>query len=108
VRRFVHRAPQTFAGDLDPAISSADWVRQFLLSPPFAWRWNRRQTGFLALAGVQDYTLTNWEANKEVQLDWIFLDPNGNEQQVTTPGTTGSSAPAWGTNTTSDGSVVWT
>lgn len=38
------------------------------------------------------------------------IDSNGNIQQVSTPGTSGSSAPPWATNigaTTHDGTVVW-
>lgn len=108
VRRFVHRAPQTFAGDPDPLFSNADWVRQFLLSPPFRWRWNRSETAFFLTSGVQDYTLTNWAANKQVSKGWIYIDPSGSQQQVTTAGTTGANPPAWGTGQTTDNTVVWT
>jgi hypothetical protein len=33
-----------------------DWVRQFMLSPPFAWRWNRAITTFTASTASQDNT----------------------------------------------------
>lgn len=39
----------------EPAFSNGDWVRQFLLSPPFAWRWNRATTTISLVAGQQDY-----------------------------------------------------
>jgi len=46
----------------DPAFYCADWVKQMILSPPFAWRWNR--TGdtvvaptFVTILGQTDYTV---------------------------------------------------
>lgn len=54
--RYVHLAPLTFINQGDPAFSGADSVRQFILSPPFGWRWNR---GFIppitCAPGKQDY-----------------------------------------------------
>jgi hypothetical protein len=54
--RYVRLAPLTFVNQGDPAFSGADAIRQFILSPPFGWRWNR---GFLpiiiATPGTQDY-----------------------------------------------------
>lgn len=47
----------------DPAFSNADWVKQFILSPPFAWRWNRTGTTspqtptFQTQIGITDYTV---------------------------------------------------
>lgn len=52
-----------------------------------------------------------WAKNTFYSLAGITIDPNGNVQQVTTPGLSGSSAPTWATvvgNTTTDGTVVWT
>lgn len=54
--QFVRLAPLTFNITGDPSFSNADWVRQFLLAPPFAWRWNRTETQFTCTAGVSDYT----------------------------------------------------
>lgn len=54
-QNFVRNAPLTFAGTNDPAFTIADWVRQFILSPPFAWRWNRATATFVTIAGQQDY-----------------------------------------------------
>lgn len=54
--QFVRYAPQTFVNDGDPAFSNADWVRQFILGPPFAWRWNRNTVQFICTTGKQDYT----------------------------------------------------
>lgn len=48
----------------DPAFSNADWVMQFILSPPFAWRWNRTSLGsptnsaFTAVIGQTDYKVS--------------------------------------------------
>lgn len=53
-----------------------------------------------------------WAATNPQSLGDLIVDSNGNIQRCTTPGTTGSTAPAWGTTvgaTTSDGgALVWT
>lgn len=51
---------QGFANE--PALSAADEVRQFILAPPFAWRWNRSTITFSTVQGQQDYpqTLSNF------------------------------------------------
>lgn len=57
VQRFIRNAPLTFINNGDPAFSSADWVREFILSPPFAWRWNRGYVSPITVQlGVADYT----------------------------------------------------
>lgn len=55
VRRFAARAPLTFTGTNDPALLMADWVRNMILGPPFAWRWNRATTSTTCVIGQQDY-----------------------------------------------------
>lgn len=57
VRRFIRRAPLTFTGTNDPAMTMGDWVRGFVLSPPFAWRWNRATTTATCVIGTQDYQI---------------------------------------------------
>jgi hypothetical protein len=59
-QRYVRNAPLTFVNDGDPAFSAADSVRQFILSPPFAWRWNRSTVSPLITCapGKQDYTVS--------------------------------------------------
>jgi hypothetical protein len=64
-QNFVRNAPLTFSGTNDPAFTIGDWVRQFMLSPPFAWRWNRATANFVSVAGQQDY-----EENLE-QFGWL-------------------------------------
>lgn len=59
------------------------------------------------------YTLTPgaWKPNTAYVVNAKVLDPNGNTQQATTGGISGSSAPTWNTTingTTTDGTVVWT
>lgn len=46
----------------EPAFSIGDWVRGFMLAPPFAWRWNRATTTISLVQGTQDYekTLTDF------------------------------------------------
>ena len=55
--QFVRNAPLVFSGSNDPAFFNADWVRQFILSPPFAWRWNRGVVVIHLAQGQQDYTV---------------------------------------------------
>jgi len=54
-RRFINRAPLTFADTNDPAFMIGDWVRNIVLAPPFAWRWNRATTTLALTTGNQDY-----------------------------------------------------
>jgi hypothetical protein len=42
----------------EPGFSIGDWVRQFILAPPFAWRWNRSTVTTILVQGQQDYQLT--------------------------------------------------
>jgi hypothetical protein len=56
-QQFVRNAPLTFTGNSDPAFSNADWVRQFILAPPFAWPWNRAKAKFTCIIGQQDYSI---------------------------------------------------
>lgn len=58
-QQFVRNAPLTFSGpaDTDPALANADWVRQFILSPPFAWRWNRDEVEIDSAVGQTDYVV---------------------------------------------------
>jgi phage major head subunit gpT-like protein len=52
-----------------------------------------------------------WNASTKYPVGTFILDSNGNTQQVTTAGTSGSTAPSWATvvpNTTSDNTVTWT
>lgn len=55
-QQFVRNAPLTFSGNTDPALANADWVRQFMLAAPFAWRWNRTVTTFDTVVNQQDYS----------------------------------------------------
>lgn len=54
----------------------------------------------------------SWAANTAFTLGQLITDSNGNVQQVTTPGTSGGSQPAWSSSpraTTADGgTLVWT
>lgn len=57
VSLFIRRAPLTFTGTNDPAFTIGDWVRGFMLSPPFAWRWNRATVQPFAIGGGQDFKI---------------------------------------------------
>lgn len=63
------------------------------------------------IPGVYSMSGSVWTPNTALALGVSIIDPNGNEQVVTTAGVTGRSSPAWHTNprsTTTDGTVVWT
>ena len=54
---------------------------------------------------------SSWAAKTWYAPLFVILDSNGNLQQLTTAGTTGSGTPTWATttgNTTPDGTAVWT
>ena len=56
-QQVIRQAPLTGVGGVanEPAFSIGDWVRQFILNAPFAWRWNRVQNVFTVIQGTQDY-----------------------------------------------------
>ena len=96
---------------LEPAITNANLIAQTILGAPFTWRWNRVTTGFVCIAGQQDYFIFNWTPLTLTQANlWFTVDDAGNSQQVSVAGTTGTSAPAWNHTKgglTSDGTVTW-
>lgn len=55
----VQLRPTTGVGGftLEPGFSIADWVRGFILAPPFAWNWNRKQVTFKIDQTNQDYNI---------------------------------------------------
>ena len=57
------------------------------------------------------YSFSSWQANTAYKLNTAIVDPAGNEQEVTTAGTSGATAPVWNetlNGTTTDGTAVWT
>lgn len=64
-QNFIRNAPLTFSPSNDPAFTIGDWVRQFMLGPPFAWRWNRSVFTFQTVAGTQDYSFQNFLPNSQ-------------------------------------------
>jgi len=59
-QHFCRNAPLTGVGGdpTEPAMSIGDWVRNFILQPPFAWRWNRATTTIaVTQAAGQDYSV---------------------------------------------------
>jgi hypothetical protein len=53
----IRMAPLTGVGGIanQPAFTIGNWVRNFILGAPFAWRWNRGNVGFFTSTGQQDY-----------------------------------------------------
>jgi hypothetical protein len=58
---FVRLIPLAGQGGVngEPALTNANNVRQFMLAPPFAWRWNRNSTSFTTnnSTPTQSYTV---------------------------------------------------
>lgn len=107
---FIANIDSTVNTGSEPAVTSANLIKQTILSPPFKWRWNRVTTGFIATAGIQDYLLSTWTNASSFALNTVIVDTNGNCQQVTTAGISGGSAPTWNVNTgasTTDNTVIW-
>ena len=59
VQTFLRSAPLTGVGGVigEPSLTNATYVAGVLLSPPFAWRWNRASGSFTTNPGTQDYTV---------------------------------------------------
>lgn len=59
---FLGFAPLTVGANSEPAISSANTILQTIVSPPFAWNWNRQTLQFVTVQGQQDYqeAVSNW------------------------------------------------
>jgi hypothetical protein len=59
----------------DPLYTMADSVRQFIVAPPFAWRWNRSQVSATLVQGQQDFTVSI------ADFGWlekgVYIDPTG-------------------------------
>jgi hypothetical protein len=98
---------------LEPALTSANIIKQTILSPPFEWRWNRQEYSWTCVDRDEV-----WTANTVYALGHRLIDSNGNLQTVTsiglTPFESGSTEPTWNTDTdfpggiTVDGNLIWT
>ncbi len=58
VSLFTRQLPLSLNPAGDPAFNMADWVRGFMLGPPFAWRWNRSVLQIPVQPKVQDYKVS--------------------------------------------------
>ena len=110
-KRFMANRSSVIGNSLEPALTNANLILQTILGPPFRWRWNRTITGFMTVAGQQDYYIFNWTASTQVGQGWVTVDGFGNCQQVLVPGITQASvSPTWNNTvggTTTDNTVTW-
>ncbi len=75
--RYLYNAPLLYVNSGALAYSLGDEVRQFLLSPPFVWRWNRAEiTPITCLAGKSDYSV-NVPDFGFIERAWIAFPPQG-------------------------------
>ena len=106
-KKFIANRATAIGNYLEPALTSANIIKQTMLGAPFRWRWNRVNTGFVTVPGQQDYYIFNWKASTLVEAGWVLVDVNGNSQRVVTPGITGTFYPTFNPITggiTGDGS----
>src|SRR5437870_4563771 len=85
---FVSFMPLSIGNNTEPALSSANVIKQTILGPPFAWRWNREVLTFTCIPGVQDYTNSGswtsyanagaWVSLHAFPLAASVIDSNGN------------------------------
>lgn len=55
-KSFIANLDPTIQTGSEPALTSANIIRQTILGPPFVWRWNRATVSLTAAQGTQDYT----------------------------------------------------
>jgi hypothetical protein len=80
-RRFIYNSPLLFTNEGTLAFSIADDVRQFILSPPFCWRWNRGTVAPITCqAGQTDYQVNlpdfGWIERAWITFPSTGIDPN--------------------------------
>jgi hypothetical protein len=82
-KRFIYNAPLFFLNSGTLAFSIADDVRQFILSPPFSWRWNRGVVSPITCQpGQTDYQV-NLPDFGWIEKAWIlFPSAPGNPVQI--------------------------
>lgn len=115
-QQFLRGAPLTSVLGVanEPALTIGDWVRNIILSPPFAWRWNRNLTIFNTAVGIQDYinlSSSAWQANHAYSVGDMIFDSNQNLEYVVNAGTSGPGPqPTWSTTFgggVNDNTVTW-
>lgn len=92
-KKFIANRATAIGNYLEPALTSANIIKQTILGAPFRWRWNRVMTGFVTVAGQQDYYIFNWTASTLVEANWVLVDINGNCQRAINTGITGTFYP---------------
>lgn len=77
--QFNRNAPLILLNN-DPALSNADWVRQFTLGPPFGWRWNRSTAPSILLdIGITDYPTALTDFGWIEKANLLFPVPSGGQ-----------------------------
>lgn len=69
-KKFVFNRQLSLGDFKEPLLTSANIIKQTILGPPFAWRWNRQVITFNTTIGQQDYsqaTSFGWIENASVQ-----------------------------------------
>lgn len=83
--RFIYNSPMLYVNSGELAYSIGDWTRQFLLSPPFAWRWNRASLApIFCNPGQTDYTVTIPDFGWLERAWMLFPEASGTPLQIYT------------------------
>ena len=83
--RYIYNSPLLYVNSGDLAYSFGDEVRQFILAPPFVWRWNRAEAvPITCIAGESDYDV-NIPDFGFIERAWIAFPPvGGNSMNILT------------------------
>ena len=77
--RYIYNSPLLYVNSGELAYSIGDEVRQFILGPPFVWRWNRAYAAPITCqAGQSDYTvnLPNFGFLEKAWIAYPGIDTN--------------------------------
>lgn len=108
---YIGYKPLSLTDDNQPFITMCNIIAQVVLAPPFTWNFNKNVANFILTSGTQDYRYSDeWSAGTDINFGDIIIDSNGNGQQATTTGLTGTTQPTWSTtlfDSTTDNTVTW-
>lgn len=79
---FLRYAPVAIGTNNEPVLSSANFIKQIIMSPPLIWRWNRNVKTFSTVANQQDsaaVTITDFGFLEKA----VVIDSNGIVMELT-------------------------
>lgn len=77
---FVNFQPLLIGGN-EPALNTANLVKQTILGPPFCWRWNRGNTSVVITPAGQDYTQAMSDFGF-IEKGWLVRQSDGEVKEL--------------------------